>query len=207
MATHDAAPKRRGRPPSGGREAIVAATLALLREQGISNLTTRAVAARAGVSEASVFYHFGDRAGLLSAAFKSGLEPLAYIATLPVAEGEEPLDRDVVLQRVGRALEDFFDQVLPVLVAAQADTELRDALAEYLRENDLGSHRGVEKISAYLRHEQESGRLDAELDVEAVAVMLIGSALLQTFQRMMLRRDGSLPAPEHVVDTLNQLLD
>lgn len=205
MATPEA-PKRRGRPPSGGREAIVAATLALLREQGIANLTTRAVAARAGVSEASVFYHFGDRAGLLQAAFRSGLEPLSYVATLPAIEGGESPGRDVVLQRVGKALEEFFDQVLPVLVAAQADTELSDALGEYLRENDLGPHRGVQEISGYLRREQEAGRLDAEIDVEAVAVMLIGSALIQTVQRSMIKRGDVLPETERVTDALNRLL-
>jgi AcrR family transcriptional regulator len=57
-------PRRRGRPSSGGREAILDAALALVREEGIARLTSRAVAARAGVSDASVYYHFKDRRGL-----------------------------------------------------------------------------------------------------------------------------------------------
>src|SRR4051812_50101602 len=67
------APRRRGRPPSGGREAILEATLALLRERGVARLTTRDVAERAGVSEASVYYHYTDKAGLLRAVFEAGL--------------------------------------------------------------------------------------------------------------------------------------
>ena len=69
-------PKRRGRPPAGGREAILAAALKLLRERGIARVTSREVAALAGVSEASVFYHYKDRAGLLQAVFEQGLHPL-----------------------------------------------------------------------------------------------------------------------------------
>src|SRR5579875_1756765 len=100
--------RRRGRPPSGGREAIVAATLRLLRERGIAQLTTREVARCAGVSEASVFYHYRDRAGLLAAAFAAGLAPLQAL-------GEEGLagdDRRAVLRRFGAALERFLDEVL-----------------------------------------------------------------------------------------------
>ena len=65
--------------PAGG-EAILAAALTLLRERGIARLTTREVAALAGVSEASVFYHYKDRAGLLQAVFEQGLQPLQALA-------------------------------------------------------------------------------------------------------------------------------
>ena len=57
--------KRRGRPSAGIREAIVAATLELIEEQGLGGLTTKEVAARAGASEASVYYHFKDKVGLV----------------------------------------------------------------------------------------------------------------------------------------------
>src|SRR5919205_227034 len=108
--------RRRGRPPSGGREAILDATLALLRERGVARLTTRAVAERAGVSEASVYYHYTDKAGLLRAVFECGLQRLQRAA----------LDGDDVLAGFGRELERFLEQALPVMTAAQSDAELRD---------------------------------------------------------------------------------
>jgi len=37
------------------------------------------------------------------------------------------------MARLGRALERFLDQALPVLTAAQSDTELRDSRAQPLR--------------------------------------------------------------------------
>src|SRR6478672_5041509 len=104
------APRRRGRPPAGGREAILAATLELVREQGVGRLTTRE---GAGVSEASVYYHYTDKAGLMKAVFESGLEPLRAFGDRGVPEG----DRTDVLAAFGRALESFLDQALPVLFA------------------------------------------------------------------------------------------
>src|SRR5918912_1546728 len=97
------APRRRGRPPSGGREAIREATLALLRERGVARLTTRDVAERAGVSEASVYYHYGDKAGLLRAVFEDGLERLHAA----------DLGRGDALLTFGRELEIFIVQALP----------------------------------------------------------------------------------------------
>src|SRR3954454_9702169 len=134
-------PPRRGRPPSGGREAILAATLALLRERGIARLTTRDVAERAGVSEASVYYHYTDKAGLLRAVFAAGLPPLqALDVTGPTA-----------LLTLGTELERFLEQALPVMMAAQSDAALRDELSRYLAENDLGPHRGVSGAGAGAR--------------------------------------------------------
>src|SRR5579864_5011074 len=104
MTVTDKTRRPRGRPPSGGREAILDATLALLREQGIANLTSREVAARAGVSDASVYYHFGDRAGLLQAVFESGMKPLKFMHGSDVNE-LEPLD---VLRAALASLERFF---------------------------------------------------------------------------------------------------
>ena len=83
------APRRRGRPSAGGREAILEAALTLLRERGIARVTSREVAALAGVSEASVFYHYKDRAGLLQAVFEQGLQPLSDLAKRGMLSGAD----------------------------------------------------------------------------------------------------------------------
>ncbi len=194
--------RRRGRPPSGQREAILAATLALLRELGIGRLTTRGVAARAGVSEASVFYHFSDRFRLLRAVFEAGMEPLGLIAEAP----DDARERGEVLAGAASALDSFFEHALPVLIAAQSDPELRRALAAYMVENDLGPHRGVRLLGAYLTGEQAAGRLDPGLDAESVALMLIGACFTRAMQRQMLGEQQPLPSLERVVATLGRLL-
>jgi AcrR family transcriptional regulator len=190
-------PKRRGRPPAGGREAIIAAALQVIRERGIARLTTREVAALAGVSEASVFYHYKDRAGLLQAVFAEGVAPLKALAESAVQAGSDPRE---VLTVYGRTLEEFLDQVLPVIAAAQSDIELRDVLAAYMAENDMGPHRGVAAIGAFFAGEQAAGRARADLDPYALAMMFIGACQTRAAQRQLPLPAAQLPALEDIID-------
>jgi AcrR family transcriptional regulator len=199
----DNTPKRRGRPPSGGREAIVVAALELVRERGIALLTTREVAARAGVSDASIYYHFGDRAGLLRAIYEHGMKPLAL-----TQNPEAGTDLRVVIERFYAALVTFFEDVLPILHAAQADSELGQEVAAYISEQDLGPHKGVIALGAYLRGEQSAGRVNPEADPEAVALMVIDTAFSRVSRRqfMMKNEDPRLPVPERELAMIIQLL-
>ncbi|MHB1568139.1 MAG: TetR/AcrR family transcriptional regulator [Solirubrobacteraceae bacterium] len=200
--------KRRGRPPSGGREAILDATLALLREEGIARLTSREVAARAGVSDASVYYHFGDREGLLIAAFAHGMKPLQVVTEPPAG-----VARSAVLATVLASLEQFFDDVLPVLHAAQADSKLGSTLAEYIAKHDLGPHKGVSALGAYIRAEQRAGRANPHVDAETVALMLIDAAFGRASRRLMLTPPGTpsqndrLPSAKQTLRLIDSLLD
>jgi AcrR family transcriptional regulator len=204
MATTEEPPKRRGRPSSGGREAIVEAALEVLREDGIANLTSRVVAARAGVSDASVYYHFGDRAGLLMAVFDRGMKPLKFMHESDVS-ALEPL---AVLRAGLSSLERFFEDVLPVFHAAQADPELRSALAGFVDAKDLGPHKGVELLGGYLRAQQQAGRVKPEADVDAIALMLITNAFMRTACRQMMLKidERRLPSDEAVLAEISRLL-
>lgn len=203
MTTTEEPPKRRGRPPSGGREAILEAALQILREQGIANLTSREVAARAGVSDASVYYHFGDRPGLLQAVFEQGMKPLKFMAGL---EGEE-LEPVEVISAATAALERFFDDVLPVLFAAQADPELRAALAAFVGAKDLGPHKGVMLLGGYLRAQQQAGRMRADADADAIALLIIDVAFARSArQQMLLHSEQHLPTREAVLAEISRLL-
>jgi AcrR family transcriptional regulator len=190
-------PKRRGRPPSGAREAILAATLELLREQGIARFTTPDVAARAGVSEASIFYHFRDRAGLLQAVFAEGLRPLQRFNEAGL-QGDSPA---AVLRGFARTLEEFLDQTLMVIMAAQSDADLRESLAAYMVEHGFGPHRGVQVLARYLRSEQDAGRIRAGVDVEASAALVVSSTFLRSSHRQIMgnQQRPSLPSMQRTI--------
>jgi AcrR family transcriptional regulator len=202
-ATPGDVPRRRGRPPAGGREAILAAALMLLRERGIARVTSREVASCAGVSEASVFYHYKDRAGLLKAVFEQGLAPLQALSSRGGLSGAGLTD---VLTRFAHTLDQFLDQALPVMAAAQSDSALRDALAAYMTEQDLGPHRGVHALGDYLASEQVAGRVRAGVDPYAVAMLFVGACYTRASQRQMPVDVAALPALEDIIRVYEELL-
>jgi AcrR family transcriptional regulator len=168
----------------------------VIRERGIARLTAREVAGLARVSEASVFYHYKDRFGLLQAVFEEGLRPLHELADRGISPGEDPRE---VLTLYGRTLEAFLDQALPVIAAAQSDAELRDAMAAYMSEHDLGPQRGVRALGDYFAVEQAAGRAAAGVDPHAVAMMFIGACYTRSSQRQMPLPNVELPSLEEII--------
>ncbi|WP_076478591.1 TetR/AcrR family transcriptional regulator [Williamsia sterculiae] len=200
---------RRGRPPTTGRDEIISATVAVLRERGIARLTTRQVAAEAGVSEGSIFYHFTDRQGLLKAVFEGALHPLwDYKVELgPLAEDElTPDSVRKVLKGFTHLVTEFLDQALDMLFTAQGDAEVRDEVAAFLAANDYGPHRGIAAIGAYLTAAQEAGVVDDGVDPQAVAYLLVSDALMRCAQPKLLAHVHGIPAAGVTFDTVMRLL-
>ncbi len=202
-----AARRPRGRPSTGAREAILGAALEIISGDGLDQLTTRAVAKRARTSEASVFYHFGDKVGLLQAAVMAGLGPLKALdpAALTGVLGQSPAE---TLGVITAALERFFNHAMPVMATIQADASLRRAFAERLVEGDLGPHRGVQLVADHLQAMVVRGVVRADLDCEAVAMLVVGACFLAAWQRAMsgYSGDGKLPELGRVVEALSALL-
>ena len=113
---------RRGRPPKTSREEIIAATLDVLRERGLARLTTREIASRMGISEGSIFYHFGDRKGLIKAVFDESLRPLLQFKTLPPEPPQNLDDLRAGIAYFTETVGNFLESGLDVLFATQADT-------------------------------------------------------------------------------------
>jgi AcrR family transcriptional regulator len=196
--------RRRGRPSRGVREAILATTLELVGEQGLARLTTKEIAARAGVSEASIYYHFADKKALVEGVIIDAvLGPLREFAAAFPGRAEGKTVRQALLD-YGEALEAFWKRVLPVLSAVQADVDLRDHFRRRIDELGFGPHRGVRIVGAYLKERQEAGELRADADPRAVAMAFAASCFLSAYQGHMLgpaaRR--KLPSLRTTIETL-----
>lgn len=157
--------------PSRGdrtRARILAAAAELIAEQGWEGVSTRDIAARAGVTQGVVTYHSRSKDELLRAASLAAAEEMlagptaALLETEPLADG---------LLTIGPLLAAIRDQPRPMLLLfetmlrAGRDPELRDALATML-------HEFREVLANALRREQVAGRLRAELDPNACATAL-----------------------------------
>jgi AcrR family transcriptional regulator len=67
------------------RAALVAAARVILEEEGLDDLSLRAVARRAGVSQAAPYHHFADKSALLSAVAAQGFAELEAAMRQPMA--------------------------------------------------------------------------------------------------------------------------
>jgi AcrR family transcriptional regulator len=161
---------------------VLAATEAVLSEVGSARLSTKEVARRAAVAESSIFYHFGDRLGLLQAVVQEHL-PLVkqVLGELDRRVGEGEL-RDNLIALLN-ALEEFHLRIMPILAAIQSDSELRTKFATRSSEFGIGPHRALEGVLGYLSAERAIGRLPAGLDLRSAALILVAVANQRALQR------------------------
>ncbi|MCX4092833.1 TetR/AcrR family transcriptional regulator [Nocardia sp. alder85J] len=195
--TADPGKRTRGRPRTGVREALVAGAQEVLTESGVARLSTKEVAARAGVAESSIFYHFGDRMGLLQAVIQHHLQPLKDM----VAERDRPRDADLraELRTLLEAFEEFFHLALPVLAAVGSDAGLRAVYQQRSQDLDLGPHRAIEVVQARL-----SGHAAPDADLRPFALLLIGAAHQRALQRQLSPPSAliTLPSSAALADAL-----
>lgn len=78
-------------PPDERRAAIVAATVPLVRERGLS-VSTRQIAAAAGVAEGTLFRAFPDKRTLVNAAVEAVLDPEPGLRRLAAIDRSAPLE-------------------------------------------------------------------------------------------------------------------
>ncbi len=87
-------PKRDGYHHGDLPAALVAAAIEIVDESGVTALTLRAAARRAGVSHAAPAHHFGDKRGLLAAVAEEGFRlHFAHLQRCVEQVPDQPLPR------------------------------------------------------------------------------------------------------------------
>lgn len=146
------------------KAAILAATLALLAEEGVGGLTVDDVAARAGVGKATVYRHWGSRADLIVDAVSS------------LVTDDEAADRGSLRADLEAAY-DRISQVCGTGIMAQVLPTLTEAAG---RDPELASvHKGFvvrrrRHLVAALERAAERGELRPGLDLGVVADLVAG---------------------------------
>lgn len=105
-------PRRRGRPRSGPRanpglstrDEILAAAASLFSSQGYTDTTTRQIADRVGIKQASLYYHFADKSQILRSLLKGTVAPSVQFADWLGTAGPDggPVDPAVALAGLAR---------------------------------------------------------------------------------------------------------
>jgi len=163
------------------RDRIVTAAAEVIRDRGLARATTKEIARAAGLSEAALYKHFRDKTDIFLAVLgeRGPTKLVAVLGDLPGRVGAEPVAtvlRDVVL-----AAADFYDQAFPMAASLFSEPALLAAHRSVLRERGAGPQIPGQALAAYLRAEQEIGRLPEQADPLAAAQALLGACLNRAF--------------------------
>jgi AcrR family transcriptional regulator len=184
-------PIGRGRPSR--RPEIIAATEKLIRTRGLGSVTTRAIAAAAGCSEAALYVHFKGRLQLLLAVLEESLpDMLIPLQALEQAAGKATPKQN--LKKALRAIAAFHERVTPMVCSLFADPELLAAYRKSLTDRGRGPHGAISRLRNYLRAEQHLGRIPADLDVETAATLLMASSFFRAFTEQFIGESSPLDA-------------
>ncbi|CAH0992087.1 hypothetical protein SIN8267_02202 [Sinobacterium norvegicum] len=149
------------------RDKIIVAAQQLLASKGASALTTKAVASEAGVTEASLFNNFGDKAGLIRVLIEEQAGEFSTFEQALLA-GVDGSFEDW-LAAVLMTARDYFSFVLP-LAAPQL------LLAQSVKQQG-NSYTGHRPLASRLSQLQQQGWLPSGVDVEATALLIMGAAM------------------------------
>lgn len=108
------------------RRTLIAAAASAIAEAGTAKLSLRALAKRAGVSNAAPTYHFGDKAGLLTALASEGFDLLAEAMT-PSGGRANLIEMGVSYVEFALAHPSHFTVMFQPSLYREGDPELRAA--------------------------------------------------------------------------------
>jgi AcrR family transcriptional regulator len=192
------------------REHLIAIAARLIDERGSAGLAVRDIAREAQVADGALYNYFEDKEDLLAHAL------LDHVATVMARAPQMPpagsgtvadnlrlfIDRGLeVLARVTPAFAGLLSQpkVLSRFhtmvggdaafdAAAGHDGDHGDRQAD---QTGAGSRGLPETLIAYLRAEQQLGRIDSAADITAAAALLVGAIHGQVLPRVMFNPPGS----------------
>jgi AcrR family transcriptional regulator len=171
-----------GRRPVIEDAQILVAARDVFLEHGVRG-TTADVAARAGISEGSIFNRFQSKDHLFRCAMHTG-EPPSWVQGLALREGRGPLGRE--LEELGLELLHFFRKIIPLaMMSWSAPDERRD-------DGEAAPLRSHRALAAYFQSEMRRGRL-RKVDPFVLAATFSGAVWNHAAMELMFHADKHLP--------------
>ncbi len=164
-------PKRRlGGRSTRVRQAVLTATLDLLREEGYEGTTTKEIAARAGVNEVSLFRRWGTKAAIVAEA----LQDYSALETPTPDTGSFQSDLIQLLHGVIARTQTPLGQVISLIVVGHNNQPELEAVRHAYWSDRLS------RVNTIVQRAKERGELSEEVDADFVVEAAIGPILART---------------------------
>lgn len=198
----ESARKMRGRPPVISSEHLLEIAREVFLERGI-RATTADVAARAGISEGTIFHRFKSKDALFRAAMRFDPAELPE----PFAKLPEPGHGDLRASLVTLAsrMLAFGRIALPMMMMSWSNPAGEFSLDKLIG-RPVGYKRALGVLRGFFAREIELGRLDADAKPDVLARIFMGSLHHYCMTEIMLAQDDERCTPDAFVDSLVDVL-
>lgn len=187
------------------RERILQAAEQVIRSHGFARATTKEIARAAGCSEGSLYNHFKGKEDLFLCILRERLPTfIRQLVEFPARAGSGSVQGN--LRELAQAALAFYRQAIPLGASIMSEPALLDRQRKVLREKNIGPHKANELLAAYLRAEQQAGRLDADADSEAIAAAILGACFQRAYMAEILGREPSDTAPDAFIDKVLEVV-
>ena len=184
------------------RNVIVSAAQRLIRKLGLARTTTRLIAQAAGVSDALIFKHFGQKNDLLLAALRGQHNAIVNVSGRHSAGTDEVRDH---LKRSAQAALHYYQQIIPSIAASFADTALLSAHRQWIIDLQSGNQDIRDRLSSYVAEEQRLGRIRTECEASIIAEMLLGPCFRHVFRHFFFGARETFPDAQFLSDLVQAL--
>jgi AcrR family transcriptional regulator len=162
------------------RVRIVDAAHELMLSIGLARATTKEIAKAADCSEAALYKYFANKEELFVTVLSERLPKLGpLLSELSKEPGAKSVEEN--LTEIAREAALFYEQTFPMAASLYAEPQLKRRHEEALREMGAGPHRPIQGLDAYLRSEQDAGRVRHDADTYAAASLLLGACAQRAF--------------------------
>ncbi|MBB4941105.1 AcrR family transcriptional regulator [Streptosporangium album] len=155
------------------REHLVAAAERLISRRGTAGLTVRDIAREAQVADGVLYNHFAGKEELIALALQAHVQTVQRrLGELPAEAGSGTVEANLrTYVAYGLALH---TAILPAFAGLLSQPEVLSLLTDM--PDPVGKGRGLKaELTAYLRAEQDLGRLARHARAEAAATMVVGA--------------------------------
>lgn len=179
------------------KEQIMEAAMKLFAEKGFERSTTKAIAAKAGVAEGTIFIYFPTKRDLLIACVRQEIvEPLTEIFKDECASDEDII-RAFFINRLG-LLRKHFGMFKLMLSEGLFNTDLRKEFFERIFSP------GLAEVVGYITRRMEAGKFK-RLDPVMVAKSLVGQVISNLWVLIIFGKEPDEVLNENLANTLTTI--
>ena len=171
------------------RDAILDGALDVMRSRGLAHATSKEIARAAGFSEATLYKLFSDKTELFLCVLAERLPRVSVVReALDGLVGTATVRAN--LTTMVTEIELFYEASLPIGMSLFSDADLLARQRDAVRARGAGPEVISARVAAYLRGEQEAGRVSGAAPAEGAALALVGACMQRAFLNCFNGRHG-----------------